>query len=138
MADIVLLRASWIIGSVAVRLGRLSLAPVQRTPHPPATDIALVAPDGVRLAGTYWPGRHRRSPALLIVHGFMASRKSVQHNAAWFAARGYAVLTIDLRGHGQSGDAACGFGWPEAQDVHAAFSWLKRKQGGAKVAAIGI
>ena len=138
MAVTVLEQASWIAGSIAVRLGRIGFPPRRRAPMPPAGDLTIESADGLRVAATYWPGLRGDSPALLIVHGFTASRKVIQPNAEWFAARGYAVLTIDLRGHGGSSDAPCGFGWPESKDVHAAFGWLKRKQAGAKVAVIGI
>ncbi len=59
-------------------------------------------------------------------------------NAAWFGRRGYAVLAIDVRGHGRSSPAPHGFGWTESADVHAAFAWLKARQHGAAVAVIGI
>jgi alpha-beta hydrolase superfamily lysophospholipase len=137
MAGMVLDRTAWVIGSIAVRLGRLGIR-YRRRPAAPARIVELMSGDGLRIAATYWPGRRPASPAVLIVHGFMASRVTVQPNAEWFAAQGYAVLTIDLRGHGGSGGAVCGFGWPESQDVHAAFAWLKHKQAGAKIAVIGI
>jgi alpha-beta hydrolase superfamily lysophospholipase len=107
-------------------------------PAPPARGVALKSADGLDIAAAYWPGCRPDCPAVLIVHGFMASRRAVQPNAEWFAAQGYAVLTIDLRGHGGSAAAPCGFGWPESHDVHAAFAWLKREQAGAKIVVIGI
>jgi alpha-beta hydrolase superfamily lysophospholipase len=138
MAVMVLERSSWIIGAIAVRLGRFGLVLPRRAPAPPARKITLESEDGLEIAATYWPGRRPDSPALLIVHGFMASQKAVQPNAEWFAGQGYAVLTIDLRGHGRSSNAPCGFGWSESRDVRAGFAWLKQQQAGAKVGIIGI
>ena len=103
---------------------------------PPAHDVTLTAQDGVRLAASYWPGRVETAPGILLLHGVGGSR--VIGNAEWLAARGYAVLAIDFRGHGQSDSAIKSFGLYEARDARVAFDWLKQKQSGAPVAVIGI
>ncbi len=105
---------------------------------PPAQDVTLYTADHVRLAGTYWPGHSTHAPAVLILHGLNASRQSTSENAAWLSGIGYAVLTIDLRGHGQSQSAEHSFGLFESRDAVAAFAWLKRSQHYAPVAVIGI
>ena len=137
-AAFVIAAFSWIVGSAAVRsswvLPRLS----RRTTAPPGQDFVLRSLDGVALAASYWPGARENAPGLLIVHGLSATRRVIECNAEWFAAQGYAVLTIDLRGHGESGRAHHTFGWTESYDAHAAFAWLKHRQGGAAVAAVGI
>ncbi len=48
------------------------------------------------------PPANRRAPALLLVHGFAADRMSVSTLARRLANAGYAVLTIDVRGHGEN------------------------------------
>ena len=127
---------SWIAGSLAVRVGRLAFAP-------PADarlggEAVVIDADPSRVAATYWPGANPRSPALLLVPGLATLHRTLAVNAAWLAAQGYAVLAIDMRGHGASSPALHSFGWSESLDVHAAHSWLKGKQGGAKVAVLGI
>ena len=67
-------------------------------------DLRLKSLDGLDLAATFWPGARPDAPGLLIVHGILASRRVIQPNAEWFAAKGYAVLTIDLRGRSEMGD----------------------------------
>lgn len=74
----------------------------------------------------------------MLLHGVNASRQATAANAAWLASLDYATLTIDFRGHGQSDLAPRTFGIDEALDARAAFDWLKRRQGGAPVAVIGI
>ncbi len=98
----------------------------------------MKARDGVSIAATFTPGRHGRSPAVLLLHGVGASRQATAANAAWLASLGYATLAIDFRGHGQSTLTPRSFGLGEALDAQAAFDWLKRQQGGAPVAIIGI
>ncbi|MEP7006206.1 MAG: hypothetical protein ABI810_09495 [Sphingomonas bacterium] len=71
------------------------------------------------------------------LHGNGASRAAMAPTAAWIARQGYAALTIDFRGHGESSPAQHSFGFGEAQDAAAAFVWLKRQQHGAPVLVIG-
>ena len=128
------LAGSWIVGSLMVR-GHASL--VLPVPHP-ATDFMLKASDGTRIAATYRPGRTPDGPAVLLLHGVRASRQATAPNAAWLSRQGYATLTIDFRGHGDSGLRNRSFGIEEARDADAAFRWLKRRQRGAPVAIVGI
>lgn len=128
------LAASWVAGSImaAGHHSRVAAA------VPPGRDIRLLTQDGVTIAATFTPGGGNRSPSVLLLHGVGASRQATAANAAWLASLGYATLTIDFRGHGQSDVTARTFGIDEALDAQAAFNWLKRRQGGAPVAVIGI
>jgi predicted alpha/beta hydrolase len=125
---------AWLLGTTMVR----PAASVVQPAHPPARDLRMATADGVSLAATYWPGRSKRSPAILLLHGNGASRAAMAANAAWFAHQGYAALTIDFRGHGQSTMRTRSFGLDESRDAAAALAWLKREQGGARVAVIGV
>ncbi len=42
----------------------------------------------------------QRAPAVVLVHGFSADREIMSVLARWITQNGYAVLTIDVRGHG--------------------------------------
>jgi len=126
---------AWLAGSVMV----WARAPDRTTPaEPPARDFFLTAADGVNLAATYWPGRTPDAPGILLMHGIFAGRSGYAPQAAWLAQQGFAVLTLDLRGHGGSGSAAHTFGLTESRDARAAFDWLKQTQNGAEVGVIGI
>lgn len=128
------LAASWIAGSSMAAGHHSSVTPAAA----PGKDIRLETQDGVTIAATFTPGRGDRSPAVLLLHGVGASRQATAENAAWLASLGYATLTIDFRGHGQSDLTPRTFGLNEALDAQAAFDWLKRRQDGAPVAVIGI
>jgi alpha-beta hydrolase superfamily lysophospholipase len=128
------LALSWAMGSAMVR-------PSISHPRPaaaPARDLMIDSPDGLLIAATYWPGRTATSPGILLLHGNGASRAQMAANAAWLAGQGYAVLAIDFRGHGESSQTPRSFGWFESRDAAAAFAWLKRSQGGAKIGVVGI
>lgn len=128
------LAASWVAGSLLVHDQPSYVAPANL----PARDFRLRASDSTSVAATYWPGRTPDAPAILLLHSNHSSRGALRDNAAWLARHGFAVLTIDFRGHGQSGDADHSFGWHESRDARAAFGWLKRTQHRARVAVVGI
>ncbi len=104
----------------------------------PASDFTLSTQDGLFLAATFWPGAKPNTPGVLLMHGLGDSRQAVAANADWFAKQGFAVLTIDFRGHGQSSPAPHSFGLNESIDAQTAFEWLKSRQQGAPVGVIGI
>src|SRR4051812_45103313 len=93
------LAASWIAGSIMSR-PQSSIGP---PPSAPGRIVNLVASDGVAISGSYWPGIRPDAPAILLLHGVNSSRASFARHAAWLNGLGYGVLTIDFRGHGQSG-----------------------------------
>jgi pimeloyl-ACP methyl ester carboxylesterase len=124
---------SWVAGSFMVR-GEASAVPPARAP---ARDFRIRTSGGLTLAATYWPGHRADSPAVLLLHGVKDSRASTAATAAWLNGLGYAALTIDFRGHGQSDMAQRTFGLHESSDARRAFDWLKRRQSGAPIAVIG-
>lgn len=127
------LATSWVAGSIMVR-GEASAVPPAEAP---GLDLRIRTGDGLNLAATYRPGRRPDSPAVLLLHGVKASRASTAPTAAWLSGLGYAALTIDFRGHGESDRAERSFGLRESSDARSAFEWLKRRQRGARVAVIG-
>jgi dipeptidyl aminopeptidase/acylaminoacyl peptidase len=90
--------------------------------------------DGLQIAGWYVPSAGS-TRAIIVVHGKDQSRATeffdkfpngrLTEMSAGLQAAGFAVLMIDLRGHGQSGDARFSFGLRERQDVMGAADWLK-------------
>lgn len=127
------LAVSWFTGSAMVAGEASEVA----APQSPAGDVQMRSGDGLMLAGTYWPGKRPNSPAILLLHGVGSSRSSTGDTAAWLARTGYAALTIDFRGHGESSMSERSFGLHESRDAQAAFEWLKQRQKGAPVAIIG-
>jgi uncharacterized protein len=127
------LAASWTVGGMLTDPDPVNVPDAR----PPARDVQLKAADGLSLAATYWPGNASDAPAVLLIHGSDSSRGAMARNAAWLASQGYAALTVDLRGYGESAEARHGFGMVESRDASAAFAWLKSEQKGAPVAVIG-
>ncbi len=124
----------WLIGSALSRPTPSAIAAAQ----PPAEDVWIKTEDGLDIAGTYRRGNSLNAPGILLLHGNGASRAATDSNAAWLTEQGFATLTIDFRGHGESDVADHSFGLFEARDARAAFEWLDKMQGGARIGVIGI
>jgi alpha-beta hydrolase superfamily lysophospholipase len=60
------------------------------------------APDGVKLFTQHWLPPDDPKAVLFLVHGLAEHSGRYAHVAAFMVARGYAVYTMDLRGHGES------------------------------------
>ena len=104
--------------------------------------------DGVGIAGWYLPSGEPRK-AIVLVHGKDANRTreldpdlgddvpgQFPDLAVGLNKKGFAVLMIDLRGHGQSGRARFGFGRTERLDVLGAIDWLVCR--GFRPGSIGV
>jgi predicted acyl esterase len=88
------------------------------------TDATIVMDDGVSLATTlYLPEGTPPAagwPAILMLHGLGGKRQDMNALAeAFFVPQGYAVLTYDVRGHGESGGVVTIAGPREIADVRA-------------------
>lgn len=105
-----------------------------RAPH---RTVALRTEDGLRLAATWLPGPSVAAPTVLLLHGFAAHRRKPAY--AFMADQLAAtcnVLSLDLRGHGQS-QGRCELGSAEWRDVDAAVRALHRR-GHTDVVAVGM
>jgi len=71
---------------------------------PAPEEVTLETKDGVTLGATYYapPGGAEESPGLILVHEYGRSRQDWRRSAEQFQKAGLAVLTFDLRGHGDS------------------------------------
>jgi uncharacterized protein len=86
----------------------------------------------------------KSTKAVVLVHGKDASRTSeLQGGFVEFAAalhrRGFNILMLELRGHGESTPALVSFGLRERYDVLGAADWLKaRGFGRGSIGALGV
>ncbi len=112
-------------------------------------DVRIASRDHpLMLAGWYLPNAQQnnknitaQSRAVVLVHGKDASRtQEMQGHFTEFAAalhrRGFAILMIELRGHGQSDYGPLTFGVRERLDVLGAVDWLHAK--GFAAGRIGV
>jgi predicted acyl esterase len=90
-------------------------------------ELSLRMDDGVDLAATLYepstappPAGH---PAIVVFHGLGGKRQDLTFLAQAFAGS-FAVLSLDARGHGESGGLVSIDGPREMADVKAVFNWL--------------
>ena len=87
---------------------------------PDPEDTTLETADGVQLAATYYASlKGKQAIPVVLLHGLKHSRTDFTELAKTLQSQGYAVLTVDLRGHGESK-------WPKED----------RKSDNAKVASM--
>ena len=104
-------------------------------------DVRFPAHGGdVRIAGWYLPRAGSRR-AVVLVHGKSVNRwiefgGGFLKLAVALHARGFTVLMIDLRAHGESEGERAGFGLHERRDVVGAVDWLEQQ--GYAPGSIGV
>ncbi len=103
-----------------------------------ARDVTFPARDGTRLAGWYVPGR--TGAAVVVLHGSHGDRADTADHVRLLARAGYAVLTFDARGHGESQGDPNALGWRGVDDVAGAVGFVRRRPevDPDRVAALGL
>jgi uncharacterized protein len=133
--------------ALIVALGIVYLAgsrATQATPNdvpplaPNEQEISLKTLDNVRISASYFPTATPDAPTILLLHGNGASRAQFREQVSWLNDAGFAAMSIDFRGHGESQATQKSFGLFEARDAEAAMAWLKGRSPKMKVGVIGI
>ena len=103
----------------------------------PREDVVIRAVDGVKLVGKYYDVKSNKT--LICVHGYQAN---CFNNFALalleFTKRGYNVLLVDQRAHGESGGKFTTMGDREQYDLLEWVKWLERKPNVEKIYIYGI
>jgi pimeloyl-ACP methyl ester carboxylesterase len=96
--------------------------------HPARTRVVQAAPDtcrdatfagaGVTLKGWRCSANGVRRGTIVYLHGTADNRTSSAGVIRRFGPRGLDVIAYDSRGHGESGGAACTYGFFEKHDLH--------------------
>src|SRR5215475_4904312 len=91
---------------VALAISSVSLLPaMQAQEEKGRTDkVRFQTIDGVDLHGTFYPSGKSNPPTVILLHavGENSKKKGWVHLAEELQKKGFAVLTFDFRGHGQS------------------------------------
>jgi dienelactone hydrolase len=109
-------------------------------------DVVLTMDDGVPIAATLFtpngPAPPGGWPAVVLWHGIGGNRDQMNLflSAYGLAERDFVVLTVDARGHGQSGGLAGFAGARDVADARAVHAWLAARPdvAGTRVGAWGI
>jgi fermentation-respiration switch protein FrsA (DUF1100 family) len=74
----------------------------------------------------------------IVIHGYSGQGKDMTYYAQEFYKRGYNVLVVDLRGHGQSEGNYIGMGWHDRLDIIDWANYLIEKQNNCKIILHGV
>lgn len=96
----------------------LTIGCVAFAQHPAPRIVDLMAADGTPLKATYFAAS-KPGPGVLLVHQVNRTRKSWDDLATQLAAAGVNVLTMDMRGIGESG----GTRWEKLSDAELSKHW---------------
>lgn len=104
-----------------------------------ATVVEIEADDGLALVGDYYAPSEENglAPAVLLLHMLGSNRSAYEPLIPALLEEGYAVLTMDMRGHGDTGGSQ---DWDAAlTDVGTMLGWLREQEGvdAEQVAIIG-
>jgi hypothetical protein len=82
----------------------------------------------------------KKSPAVLLVHGYGATRSQLLALIKPLHDQGFTVLAMASRGEGSPQSVGLTFGLSEAQDVHSAIELLRLRPGvdGNRIAVVGV
>ena len=88
-------------------------------------NVVFRTSDGLSIRGWFSPGRRRAG--VILVHGLMGNRATLEPEAAVLAHHGYAILLFDLRAEGDSDGHLATWGDREQNDVEAALDYVSAR-----------
>ena len=89
----------------------------------------------------WWIPSDKKDVAIVWVHGLDSERSGGEGKLEMIKEineLGYSVLTFDLRGHGESGEAPLGLGVREKEDIYGAIKFLSNEKDIKKIGLWGI
>ena len=89
-------------------------------------DVRLSTSDGEDLGAWFFEGQSDQ-PAVVLLHGKGATRRSMLAQAQWLVAAGHPVLAVTQRAHGDSSGQFVDAGFSARHDVVAAVEWLEQR-----------
>jgi uncharacterized protein len=104
------------------------------------TVLSVKSRDGLSLSGYYHPASHEGGcdKTVLLVHGMMDSAAGLAYLWDQYRRRGWAVLSIDLRAHGESEGTKRTMGVLESQDLGLWVSLLVDEYGASNITIHGV
>lgn len=128
-------------GVIAFRLTRRPRPrfeePVPTVAWGPIEGHRLRTRDGQEI-GTWFVEGEADAPAVILLHGNKGSRWNSLKRAEFLRPRGYSVLMVSLRAHGDSTGDYHDIGYSARHDVVAAVEFLERRRPGKPVIILGV
>lgn len=96
--------------------------------------------DGLKLQGYYLEAKEPTEKTVVLAHGYLGHAQDMGlYGEYYYEELGYNILTVDMRGHGESEGDYIGFGWDDRLDLIDWVNMLIEKQGdSAEVVLHGV
>lgn len=102
-------------------------------------DVYITSNNGnLKLHGYEIENEEKSDIWTIVIHGYMGEGKGMATYAKEFYNRGYNVLVVDLRGHGQSEGDYIGMGWPDRLDIIDWSNYIIGKNNNSKIILYGV
>lgn len=123
LAAVVAIRCSRYVRS-QMRPARRSIEPGERARASALglAELTLETSDGVRVAA--WQSASKHGASVVLLHGVGQNRAQLLPEAEALAARGFGLLLLDFRAHGDTPGDVCTWGDRERAELRAAVDWL--------------
>ena len=102
-----------------------------------ARPVTFQSESGNRISGWFIKGREDRG-GILLMHALRSSRLQMVKRAGFLNRYGYSVLLFDFQSHGESQGDRITFGYLEALDAEAGFSFLEGQLADKRIGVIGV
>lgn len=100
--------------------------------------LSVMSKKGVFLSGYYYSAEGEARKLVVLVHGILDSAAGLGYLAEEYHKRGWDVLNLDLRGHGESGGTRYTMGVREAEDLALWIDLIQKKWPKKEVLIHGI
>ena len=116
--------SSYLVSCSAYQSNLIDPSPTKTLPKDPM-EVSLLTSDGIALKANYYPSLNSdsKNKLLILLHGAYEDSTSWNGFRKTAQEAGFAVFTMDFRGHGQS-DGEKTFDASMDNDVEAALDWL--------------
>lgn len=104
------------------------------TPH---EEVTLQSSDGLALRG-YEYTHEDTNQWVVVVHGYTAEAKKMGASTKAFYEKGFNVLLVDLRGHGESEGDYIGMGWDDRKDIVGWIESIVAKDSDSEIILYGV
>lgn len=100
--------------------------------------VQINSDDGLILRGTYIAAAQASEKAVILLHGLYQNRSMCIPFVDMYHTRGYNVLIVDQRGHGESQGEGTTWGIRETDDMDGWVRWLKQRKKQERIGLHGV
>ncbi len=100
--------------------------------------VSFRSTDGIPLTAWWLPAQGTPRATVIIAHGIDHTRQVMLKRAVFLVHGGYNVLSLDLRGHGESGGRVVSTGMLERLDLFGAIEYVRSRGERGPIALLGV